>query len=32
MDIKNINMPDLSKDMKESDIYIYAGHLKPGYH
>jgi len=32
MDIKAINMPDLSTNQSKSDIYIYAGFIKPGYH
>lgn len=33
MDVKNINVPDFSKEMKnDKDYYVYASYLKPGYH
>jgi len=32
MDVKNINLPDFSKDLKDKDYYVFAGFLKPGYH
>lgn len=32
MDIKNVNLPDLSQNMIEKDFFVYAGILKPGYH
>ena len=32
MDVKNINIPDFSKDLKDKDYYVFAGYLKPGYH
>ena len=32
MDIKTINIPDLSKSRWDSGVYVYAEYLKPGYH
>ena len=34
MDVRSINVPNFNDkdDMKESDIYVYAAFLKPGYH
>ena len=32
MDVKNINTPDFDKDQNDSDWYMYASYLKPGYH
>ena len=32
MDVKNINIPDFTKDLTNSDYYVFAGYLKPGYH
>ena len=32
MDVKTINIPDLEKSQDNSDIYIYAKYLQPGYH
>ena len=32
MDVKSINIPNLSAVDKNADWYIYACSLKPGYH
>ena len=32
MDVKNINLPDFSKQVMGRDCYVFAGFLKPGYH
>ena len=32
MDVECINNPDLCSNLKNSDVYIYADFLKPGYH
>ena len=32
MDIRNINMPNFKNDLRNTDYYIYAELLKPGYH
>ena len=32
MDIKNINAPMYSKDLRDKDYFIFSAYLKPGYH
>ena len=32
MDVKNINIPDFSQDLKDKDIFVFSCMLKPGYH
>ena len=32
MDVECVNNPDLCADLKNSDVYVYANFLKPGYH
>ena len=32
MDVKNINIPDFDSDLHDSDFFVYASYLKPGYH
>jgi hypothetical protein len=32
MDVKSINLPDLSVDLKDGEFFIFANILKPGYH
>ena len=32
MDVKTINAPDFNKDLKDSDFFVFADFLKPGYH
>ena len=32
MDIKTINIPDLDQVRSDSNVYVYAEYLKPGYH
>ena len=32
MDIKSVNIPNLAKIKADSDVYVYADYIKPGYH
>ena len=32
MDIKNINIPDFTKDQRKSEYWVFADFLAPGYH
>ena len=32
MDVKNINVPDFSKNIENKDYFLFADFLKPGYH
>ena len=31
-DVKNINLPDFSNELRDKDVYMFAASLKPGYH